>query len=566
MPILLYDSSLWLGPYLDELVKYMDATPKAPESKTEDFRPLPTPEQVRAHGDGGLWEGTWGTLYKFFDRPRDEPWWDSPAGGRGFCSHGGPWHDSIQPVPGCYRPLRRIGEVRPWAEIDAIIAGAAATASTPAEPETPTTPTIVPPPGGKFQVGDVVTLHRFSSNEWFAGGNPRWNESMARYVGLTATIDRVPDYAPGRVCASGWTWPVERVSFVSRPGVTAATPTAAEPEFRVPTDGEIRAHEANGGMWQRKGLDNFRLLVKRFEEARELIQAAKHAPIQTVKAVEPLTVLSVSPSALITRADSLGAEAQRQIAQTIRDEMSARGFTPAPNSVSAALIDVFALEQAKLREQIAQQAVADVFTRMAQEAKPPTKENTNMAAIPIPGITTTTIVTPKPASLPATLKQELKEDGIEILYRGTARTLNREAKDLVVKYLVSQLPAKKRKSAMSMFAAAFDTEAGTALCGALLSLLPHMAAYLGKPVGPKLTRLARECRREGGTDAVARIMSELMGMLKLLTELGDKYLSSLPDEEAREVEAPSSVSAGSLPSASPVVDFSAPPEMAKVGA
>jgi hypothetical protein len=33
-----------------------------------------------------------------------------------------------------------------------------------------------------------------------------------------------------------------------------------------------------------------------------------------------------------------------------------------------------------------------------------------------------------------------------------------------------------------------------------------------------------------------------------------------------EVEAPSSVSAGSLPSASPVVDFSAPPEMAKVGA
>ena len=176
------------------------------------------------------------------------------------------------------------------------------------------------------------------------------------------------------------------------------------------------------------------------------------------------------------------------------------------------------------------------------------------------------LATTAPKTLPATLKQELKEDGIEILYRGTARMLNREAKDLVVKYLVSQLPAKKRKGAMTMFAAAFDTEAGTALCGALLSLLPHMAAYLGKPVGPKLTRLARECRREGGTDAVARIMGELMGMLKLLTELGDKYLSSLPDEEAREVEAPSSVSAGSLPSASPVVDFSAPPEMAKVGA
>lgn len=179
----------------------------------------------------------------------------------------------------------------------------------------------------------------------------------------------------------------------------------------------------------------------------------------------------------------------------------------------------------------------------------------------MPSTTTPTTTTPK--TLPATLKQELKEDGIEILYRGTARTLNREAKDLVVKYLVSQLPAKKRKGAMTMFAAAFDTEAGTALCGALLSLLPHMAAYLGKPVGPKLTRLARECRREGGTDAVARIMSELMGMLKLLTELGDKYLSSLPDDEAKEADAP--VSAGSLPSASPVVDFSASSEMAKVG-
>ena len=175
------------------------------------------------------------------------------------------------------------------------------------------------------------------------------------------------------------------------------------------------------------------------------------------------------------------------------------------------------------------------------------------------------LATTAPKTLPATLKQELKEDGIEILYRGTARTLNREAKDLVVKYLVSQLPAKKRKGAMTMFAAAFDTEAGTALCGALLSLLPHMAAYLGKPVGPKLTRLARECRREGGTDAVARIMSELMGVLKLLTELGERYLVNLPDE-VKEVEAPSSVSAGSLPSASPVVDFSAPPEMAKVGA
>ncbi len=37
-------------------------------------------------------------------------------------------------------------------------------------------------------------------------------------------------------------------------------------------------------------------------------------------------------------------------------------------------------------------------------------------------------------------------------------------------YLVSQLPAKKRKGARTMFAAAFDTEAGTALCGALLML------------------------------------------------------------------------------------------------
>lgn len=36
------------------------------------------------------------------------------------------------------------------------------------------------------------------------------------------------------------------------------------------------------------------------------------------------------------------------------------------------------------------------------------------------------LATTAPKTLPATLKQELKEDGIEILYRGTARTLNRE--------------------------------------------------------------------------------------------------------------------------------------------
>lgn len=498
---------------------------------SEEFRPLPTPEQVRAHGDGGLWESDNKQLYKLFDRPRDESWWDfGGAGGTRFCTQGPWWAGKGFPDDGAFRPLRAIGEVRPWSEIDAIT-------GTTATPATPATPAIVLPP-------------------------------------------------------------VERVSFVSRPSVAAepatATVSSPEPEFRIPTDDEIRAHEANGGiwMWRWKLRDCFRFLGFRddilrgwngtlqslVEDVQTLPKEAwdvkerelrdshlcpvdkKGVPMPWPKpvqakpiepAMEPVQGLLAS-SAIVTRADSLGAEAQKQIAQTVREELAARGFEL--GSVGTALVDVFATQHAEFQRQIAQVVLSTT----------PTKENTNMSLLPNPTAPVYTVTTTPKTSLPATLKQELKEDGIEILYRGTARTLNREAKDLVVKYLVSQLPAKKRKGAMTMFAAAFDTEAGTALCGALLSLLPHMAAYMGKPVGPKLTRLARECRREGGTDAVARIMGELMGMLKLLTELGDKYLSSLPDDEAKEADAPAS--AGSLPSASPVVDFSAPLEMAKVGA
>lgn len=513
---------------------------------SEDFRSLPTPEQVRAHGDGGLWEADTGERYKLFDRPRDGAWWDVGGDkGLSFCSHGRAWtYDPCGPAG--FRPLRAIDQPRPWAEIDAIVAGATATvqASEPVEPATatastpaatPAAPTIVPPPGGKFQVGDVVTLHRFDSHEWFAGGNPYWMSCMAAYLNMPFKIDGIDDK---RIVVEDWKWPVERVSFVSRPGATAtaATPAAVEPEFR--------------------------------EETRKLIQTAKHSPIQTA---EPLTVLSMSPSALITRADSLGAEAQKQVADAakaaVREALAS--WARPIDSVAGSTLDEYAVQIYDITRNPGE-SDAELRRRCAQkfDLLPPTKENTSMERTTPVGVTvgsSAASTTAPKTSLPGTLKQELKEDGIEILYRGTARTLNREAKDLVVKYLVSQLPAKKRKSAMSMFAAAFDTEAGTALCGALLSLLPHMAAYLGKPVGPKLTRLARECRREGGTDAVARIMSELMGMLKLLTELGERYLVNLPDE-VKEVEASSSVSAGSLPSASPVVDFSAPPEIAKVGA
>lgn len=129
--------------------------PSKPDHK---FRLLPTPEQIRAHGEGGLWESDdeADSHYKFWDRDRSTPWYDcSSPGGEGFCEDGHPRDPSAKrtPAPTLFRPLNPDGMPRDWAEIDAIVAGAKA----------PTT----------------------------------------------------------------------------------------EPEFRRPTDEEIRAHKANGGVWER---------------------------------------------------------------------------------------------------------------------------------------------------------------------------------------------------------------------------------------------------------------------------------------------------------------------------
>lgn len=112
-------------------------------AKSVDFRPLPTPEQVRAHGEGGLWEGktettsscTW---YKLWDKPREGSWWDSSVrGGHGFCAHGGPWTAMRGKPPAAYfRPLNADGTPRDWAEIDAIVArGTPSIAAAATEPE-----------------------------------------------------------------------------------------------------------------------------------------------------------------------------------------------------------------------------------------------------------------------------------------------------------------------------------------------------------------------------------------------------------------------------------------------
>ena len=104
-------------------------------TKSVDFRPLPTPEQVWAHGEGGLWEGktettsscTW---YKLWDKPREGSWWDSSVcGWHGFCAHGGPWTAMRgKPPVAHFRPLNPDGTPRDWAEIDAIVAQEASTA------------------------------------------------------------------------------------------------------------------------------------------------------------------------------------------------------------------------------------------------------------------------------------------------------------------------------------------------------------------------------------------------------------------------------------------------------
>lgn len=111
-------------------------------TKSVDFRPLPTPEQVRAHGEGGLWEADaigHGAHYKFWDRDRTTPWYDcSSPSGSGFCSDGQPWKPSAKrtPAPTGFRPLNPDGTPRDWAEIDAIVARSALSAAqATAEPE-----------------------------------------------------------------------------------------------------------------------------------------------------------------------------------------------------------------------------------------------------------------------------------------------------------------------------------------------------------------------------------------------------------------------------------------------
>lgn len=136
-------------------------------TKSVDFRPLPTPEQVRAHGEGGLWEapgaGGLKVHYKFWDRDRTTPWYDcSSPSGSGFCGDGQPWKYSAKrtPTSATFRPLNPDGTPRDWAEIDAIVARGA-------------------------------------------------------------------------------------------PSAVAAEPEP-EPDYRAPTDAELRAHVANGGVWQRE--------------------------------------------------------------------------------------------------------------------------------------------------------------------------------------------------------------------------------------------------------------------------------------------------------------------------
>lgn len=86
------------------------------------YRALPTPEQICAHGEGGLW-GTEGSpypsQYKFWS-DRSKPWFDCKP----WCHDGQPWPlaDKALPTANQWRPLNPDGSPRDWAEIDAIVA------------------------------------------------------------------------------------------------------------------------------------------------------------------------------------------------------------------------------------------------------------------------------------------------------------------------------------------------------------------------------------------------------------------------------------------------------------
>lgn len=429
-------------------------------TKSVDFRPLPTPEQVRAHGEGGLWEasdeGGHKVHYKFWDRDRTTPWYDcSSIDGSGFCHDRQPWKPSARctPAPIRFRPLNPDGTPRDWAEIDAAVTAArlCAMASAESEPDyrAPTDaelrahvanggmwqrggdnfcyeilvdtkdqlkggsgwdltdpifadyrkhlrpvdrqgkpmpwpkvaqstaeapdPVVTPPPDGKFQVGDVVKLQQFSGEEKFSGGNPGWNQRMAEHLTKTVAVEFVGRY----IRAAGWNWPIERVSFVSRPSKaqpeqkpTVAAPAAAPAsEFRKLTREIVEANP--GQLWERQGGysscykltwragrfmwdqepfirdTDWHVWVGEFDAKwrplksdhqpmawSELKAAAAAAsvpqpiPYLTIKDDEPLTFTVAGPVSstgrLVSHADSLGASAVLQIEDAMRRAIAER--------------------------------------------------------------------------------------------------------------------------------------------------------------------------------------------------------------------------------------------------
>ena len=88
-----------------------------PIKPDHEFRSLPTPEQIRAHGEGGLWDTKSGH-YRLWDRPRNTPWYDCKP----WYANGQPWPQSGTQAPHKWRPLNPDGTPRDWAEIDAIVA------------------------------------------------------------------------------------------------------------------------------------------------------------------------------------------------------------------------------------------------------------------------------------------------------------------------------------------------------------------------------------------------------------------------------------------------------------
>lgn len=265
---------------------------------TAEFRPLPTPEQVRAHGDGGLWEGENGQLYKLFDRDCTAPWWDSSASsGTTFCYHGGPWSGSSTArfSTNAFRPLRAIGKPRPWSEIDAAVAAASSQSppvtTTPAQPEygAPADDTAFRP--GCPSVAHVEAAQRLGL-EWRSG-----------QTGNTAT-QYIFDVRNSRVCirlkagelSSARPYGEHRII-----GCTDRTWRPAKPDDTVvawPTlDAEVKRHEAAA--------------------ATKRTQAMVTGIPMTLS--PSLPSLSVDTTGLLrARADSLGDEAKQQIVDAVK--------------------------------------------------------------------------------------------------------------------------------------------------------------------------------------------------------------------------------------------------------